>query len=332
MDIRSERIFEANREKILQRATTAFGTAPGKLKRLGSFESVVYEFGRGENEFILKLTHSIHRTPEEVLGELEWVNYLADGCIPVAPAVTSVKGNLTEVIDIEDSYFIAYAFEKAEGQRAEVSTWDDALITKWGRMVGKMHSRTRTFTPSRKPLKRKQWYEDPYRDFDSFVPSMQTGVLEACRRHMAHLKALPTDRDSYGLIHSDLHHGNFFVNDGSLTVIDFDDCQYSWFAFDIAIPLFYALTDSAVGYDNKEFARNFLGKFLSGYTQEFVLDEKWIRRLPDFLKLREMEIYGILIVDPMESMNEWCLRLLKDRRKRIENDVPFIDIDFSEFA
>jgi Ser/Thr protein kinase RdoA (MazF antagonist) len=332
VDVRSERIFDDNSKYILSEACRRFGVSPDKLKRLGSFESVVYEYPKDDREFILKLTHSIHRTPEAIQGELEWTNYLAEGGVSAAPAILSEDGDLIEVIDVADSYFVAYAFEKAEGERPEASTWTDDLIRKWGGTTGRMHALTVKYQPSKLAFRRQHWHDDSYRDFENCIPPMQGAVLEKCNRHLARLKQLSTDPDGYGLIHSDLHHGNFLVNNGSMTVIDFDDCQYNWFAFDIAIPLYYALADSFVGYDNIEYARKFLGLFLSGYSKEYTIDSNWIKRLPDFLKLREMELYGILVVDPMESMNGWCLRMLKDRRRRIENDIPFIDLDFSEFA
>ncbi len=106
MDLRSQQLFDDNSDKILAEAAEKFGTTPDKLKRLGSFESLVYEYCNSGRDLILKLTHSIHRTADEVLGELEWVNYLAEGGVTVSPAVPSSDGNLIELVELDDSYFI----------------------------------------------------------------------------------------------------------------------------------------------------------------------------------------------------------------------------------
>ena len=40
------------------------------------------------------------------------------------------------------------------------------------------------------------------------------------------------DRDSYGLIHSDVHQWNMLYNGGELWPIDFDNLHYDWFLSD----------------------------------------------------------------------------------------------------
>ncbi len=97
------------------------------------------------------------------------------------------------------------------------------------------------------------------------------------------------------------------------------------------MPLFYTLADVTVGYGNTEHARKYMTDFMSGYREEYQLDSLWMGYIPDFLKLREMDLYSILAAEKMEHMSPWCLRLLEGRRERIENDVPFIDMDFSGF-
>ena len=44
------------------------------------------------------------------------------------------------------------------------------------------------------------------------------------------IKALPKDRDSYGLVHADLGPTNYLIDGERINVFDFDDCAYTWFA------------------------------------------------------------------------------------------------------
>ena len=46
--------------------------------------------------------------------------------------------------------------------------------------------------------------------------------------------ALPRTPDVYGLVHNDLCEDNLLWLGGEPTVIDFDDCCFTWFAADIA--------------------------------------------------------------------------------------------------
>jgi Ser/Thr protein kinase RdoA (MazF antagonist) len=45
--------------------------------------------------------------------------------------------------------------------------------------------------------------------------------------------------DVWGLVHADLRPGNLLVDGDDLTVIDFDDCGFSWFVLDLAAALSY---------------------------------------------------------------------------------------------
>ena len=332
MDQRNEQIFKDNREHILNEATAFYGAAPEKLRRLGSFESVVYEYDISERRYILKITHSIHRSAELIQGELEWVNYLAGGGVAVSPVVLSKNGRLVERVDVDGSYFLIYVFEKAPGQQPESDKWDTTLFEKWGWTLGRMHRLSKTFEPSQSIYRRYHWHEDYPMDIRKYIPASQPLALEKCLALKEWLHGLPRDRDSYGLVHGDLHHGNFFVDNGELTVFDFDDCQYHWFAYDFVIPLFYVLRDKQVNPQDKIFAAEFMAAFMTGYKRENLIDRYWMERLPLFMKVREMELYMLLLDEKPENLNDWCLRLLEGRRESIEQGKPVIDIDFTRFT
>lgn len=277
----------------------------------------------------MKITHSIHRTEAMIQGELEWVNYLADGNVAVARAVLSQGRRLVERVEIDESFFLVYSFEKAPGQSARNENWSKNLIETWGETLGRMHRCTKTFVPSKPEFRRFQWFEDYSMDIEKYIPSSQPRVLEKCRRLKERLYALPADIDAFGLIHCDLHHGNFFVDDGRITVFDFDDCQYHWFAFDIAIPLFYVLRDKSVDPNDTVFAGNFMSRFLNGYRRENKIEKFWLERIPLFLKVREMELYIVLLAENAGNLNDWCQRFMNGRRESIENESPIIDLDFT---
>ena len=123
-----------------------------------------------------------------------------------------------------------------------------------------------------------------------------------------------------------------FVDEhNQITMFDFDDCAYSWFINDIAIVLFYI---SMWQPGSPEFARDFLTAFFRGYRQENTLDVRWLAEIPHFLKLREIDLYGVIYRDfDVENIdNRWVANYMNGRRERIENGVPFIDFDFSTLA
>jgi len=332
MDNRSEQLFEKYRDRILEKASGFYGVSKKDLTKLGSFESLVFEFTRGGGSFILKLTHSLHRNREQVMGEVEWVDHLRKSGVPVCGMSPSLDDNLLEVVEIEDSYFIVYAIEKAPGGHAEKGQWSDELILKWGATLGKLHAATKTFQPSRKTYRRFQWYEDDTLNAKKYIPGDQLEVIEKIEEHKSRLRELPRDDGSYGLIHSDLHNWNFYVHNGDIHVFDTDDCHYNWLAYDIGIPLYYALRTAGIGDDNVEYARHFFRLFMKGYRKENDIDPVWITHIPDFMKLREMDLYIVITRENIGDENDWCRRFMIGRKEKISNDIPFIDLDFTEFC
>ncbi|MDH3890203.1 MAG: phosphotransferase [candidate division Zixibacteria bacterium] len=328
MDPVSKKLFDDNKDDILNKATALFGITPENLKRLGAFESIVYEFERDGRSAILKLTHSLHRSVDAVRGELEWVDHLVANGVSCSPVVLSSRGQTVEKIDVEDSYFIVYGFEKAQGRLSGKDDWTEPMIRTWGRTLGRMHAATMSYEPSDPTIRRHDWREEVSMYVNRHLPSEQTAVIERCRELQKRLSELTTDGDTYGLVHSDLHHGNFFIADGRMTVFDFDDCHYDWFAHDLAMPLFYVMRSAEMEHDNA-FAEFFLTNFLTGYREEHHLDSRAGETLPLFLKVREMELYIILHAEDAFEENDWCRRFAEGRRQRIEDDLPVLDLDFS---
>ena len=48
---------------------------------------------------------------------------------------------------------------------------------------------------------------------------------------------LATRPDATGLIHADLHYENFLFHDGVARAIDFDDCGWGFYLYDVAVTL-----------------------------------------------------------------------------------------------
>lgn len=334
MDPKSTKLFSQHENKILSASASLFGIKSEDLKRLGSFESFVYEFKQGGQEYILKITHSLHRDENQIMGELDWTNYLSDNGISVAQPIQSAKNKWVERIDVDDSYFLIYAFEKVKGRHISKNNWDDSLFVKWGKVTGRMHALTKEYQPVKSEFKRIDVFNDGFFNWRNIelAKFKIPGVLERCHEVIDEMHQLPRDDDSFGLIHADLHAWNFYINSGDMTIFDFDDCAYNWFAHDLAIPLFYELQSNQFEPRDPAFAKRFFSNFMKGYTNENKIDAQWLKHIPLFLKMREIDCFLILIWENAEEENDWCRRFMKERREKIENGVPVVDIDFTQFV
>jgi Ser/Thr protein kinase RdoA (MazF antagonist) len=334
----TEDTFTENSPYILTEASRRYGISASDLHRLGSFESFIFDFKRNGEDFILRINPATNHSTNLIRGELEWIDYLADNGVSACRPLPSTNGSLTEVVKLDnidedpEAYYTLTAFARAAGGTAGKDDWNDKLFIEWGRVIGRMHALTKNYTPSDPSFTRPTWHEDDDLRADKYLPASQTEVLRKYADLLEHLHALPTDRESYGLVHEDMHHGNFYVNSGHITIFDFDDCQYHWFAADISIPLFYVMRNTKLNDRSPQFAKRFFSCLLEGYHRENSINSSWLEEIHWFLKLREMILYIIIYAEDAHQLNGWCRDFMKDRRYRIENDIPVIDIDFGRFG
>jgi len=328
-----QQIRDRYHQSILKEAQRRYGIADDQIKALDAFESFIFEFTRADGAYILRLSHNLRRSVDLIQGEVDWINYLADNGVSVARAILSEDGELVEAIDdTQGGYFLATAFIKAEGQRAWDVPFTTAFYETYGELLGKMHALAQTYTLANPAWRRPEW-NDAGLDFPTmYLPASEGLALGKYRDLVAYLNGLPKDTTSYGLIHLDAHPSNLFITDsGKLTLFDFDEASYSWFINDIAIVLFYVVMDAK---DWPAYTREFMIPFLRGYQRTNTLDPSWLKEIPHFLKLRELELYAVMYRDfDVEAIDdEWCARFMKGRKARIDSDVPFIDFDFETLA
>ena len=328
-----ERIRERYGDRILTQAMDRYAIAPESIALLDGFESYMYEFSRDDGDYILRIGHSLRRSENLILGEVDWINYLAAGGASVARAVESENGRLVEPVeDGHGGMFLATAFTRARGRPPREAGWSPRLYRTYGRLLGRIHALSKTYSPGDPAWRRPDWDDPVMLEVERFIPEGEAGVIERYREVRDHLSGLPVDGESYGLIHQDAHGGNFFVDEsGEITLFDFDDCVYSWYVYDIAMVVFYML----VGRDDAPaFAGEFMAHFLPAYVSECPLEERWLEEIPVFLKLREIDLYAVIhrSFDVENLEDAWCRRYMDGRRERIEADLAFVDFDFRSLA
>ncbi|MCB8921983.1 MAG: phosphotransferase [Ardenticatenaceae bacterium] len=321
-------IRERFNEAILSEARQRYGVAADQMTLLDGFESFMYEYAQDGRAYILRLGHSRRRSPELIRGEVNWINYLAAGGAGVAKAVLSANGQLVEEIpDGQGGAFLATAFVKAQGGPVwQMGGWTDALMVEYGRLLGRIHHLSKSYTPHPNG-KRGQWQDRNNLGLEEIIPTGETAVLQRYHDLMTHLATLPETPDGYGMIHQDAHAGNFFVDEaGHITLFDFDDCCYGHFAYDLAMVLFYAITNHP---EPVTFGTHFWQQFLHGYDQENELDHAWLRDVPYFMKLREIDLYAIITRD-FDSLagDRWAQTFMHGRKERIEAGMPYVAMDF----
>jgi len=322
-------IKERFTQRILQEAINRFEGEAGSSIELDGFENFLYEFQREDQALIIRIAHSSRRSEELIQGEIDWINYLAKQEIEVLHAISSKHGDFIETIaDGQGQQFLAVCFSKVEGKPPWETGWTDEGYRNFGRLIGKMHQATKGYKPSDTSCQRPLWEDPIIQDVERNLPKSEIKIRDIYRQYYTHACTLPKGKDAYGLIHFDANPSNLLIDDhGKITLIDFDDCCYSWFVNDLAIILFYMVMGKE---DVTGFIEHFMMHFLDGYKSENQLDAKWLKEIPTFLKLREIDMYALILRDfGAETDDPWCRRFLDGRKQRIEQDIPYIDFDFT---
>jgi len=328
-----KRIRELFTDDVLEKAAILFGSSLEKTKKVGGFENYIYQYNRDGLDYILRISHNIHRTYKQVESELDFVNYLASNQANVSVPVVSINNKLVETLLCEDkSYFIITSYIKAKGNHPKKENITDLFFENYGKTIGQFHQLTKSYRLSENIEKRIDWDEESLiTEAKSFIPEEDQVIYNKFVDLITFLKSLPTNENNYGLIHTDVHMGNFFVEEDKITVFDFDDCSYQWFISDIAIALFYYVAFIPDEDSKLEKADHFMKFFMRGYQSEYKLDLDSYNQIPHFLKLREFILYAVVHRSCDLENDKWAQRFISMYKDRLLNDVPFINIDFTKY-
>lgn len=192
------------------------------------------------------------------------------------------------------------------------------MIKTWGKYMGKMHRLTQQYKPTPEIQPRQGWEQDESlamalrsHDKSDLLPYNRMNEL------LEWMRSLPREIHCYGLIHTDLHQGNFFVEKGKITAFDFDDSCHHWFSYDLVAPI-NSIFDNifeGIPHEKKEKA---LEIFLGGYRLENSLDPLWVERIEIFDKYRAALIYHWIKTFTKENIfTEKSLEWAKNKLPRL---------------
>ena len=208
----------------------------------------------GEKRFVLRISATGDRSENDYLAETEFVHYLAENGAPVADVIPSVNGKLVEVIDgdcadsgatgvggVAPVFFSL--FEYAKGMLLAENAYryrEGAPLSEYffntGKTLGKIHALSKNYGPVADH--RRPDYFDKYNMeyLGRLITDKYSELKLAIAARLETFRALPTDAQSYGLVHFDFSDGNYHIDmdTGAITVFDFDNCLYCWYMFDLA--------------------------------------------------------------------------------------------------
>lgn len=289
----------------------------------------------GEKKFVLRISATGDRTENDYLAETDFVHYLAENGAPVADVIPSASGKLVEVIDGGAAPVFISLFEYAKGMLLVDNGYryrEGAPLSEYffntGKTLGKIHALSKNFEPV--AAHRRPDYFDKYNMeyLGRLIPDKYSELKSAIAACLETFRALPTDAQSYGLVHFDFSDGNYHVdmNTGAITVFDFDNCLYCWYMFDLAN--LWLHNEGWCRHESdphKHFAlmQQCFDLQLQGYKTETEVPDELLEKLPLFIDMVLIEN----IVDEFECAaregEELDYEDIEDAAECLINGIPY---------
>ena len=236
--------------RFAERASQACGCAPGStVQLLNISENATYLIeDPDQGPSILRVHRLGYHTEAEIESELAWLDALRVEAGVRTPRVLAAPGG-HRVLALPDPHPGAQPpqamrhcvrFEYLTG--TEPADDDAAHFAELGEITARMHQHARQW--SRPPWFTRFHWDYPaafgaqprwgrWQDGIGVGPAEQAVLGRLDRVLAARLAAFGTAPQRYGLVHADTRLANLLVDDGKVSVIDFDDSGFSWYLYDV---------------------------------------------------------------------------------------------------
>ncbi len=230
--------------------------------------NAIYPFQKDGEVRFLRCCPISEKTRDNILAELEFVNYLRGRQYNALEPVPSRDGDGLVQKSTPWGEYYASVFKCVTGTQISETDFNDGIMFAYGAALGQLHELSSSYTaPKTKRWTHVdvfKWIEDTFKGLA--IEASPMNELNLLREYFSNV---PINQKNYGLIHYDFELDNVFYDEttNSCSVIDFDDAMYHWYVMDIVQAL-----DSL----KSEIAENVFSHkqavFIEGYRSRFDLD------------------------------------------------------------
>lgn len=292
----------------------------------------IYKVNCKKYSFVIRLINQKRKSKEQIESELHFQNYLFDNGADVVRPLPSYLGDYCIDSQIDDQRYWVSAFEYAEGKDwSERDDNNEKTFQLIGKALGKIHRLSKEYD-AKDRVKRRLWSEQQELiNAPILYKNYNPALYEAFVRHMEVMDNLEKNVHTFGLTHGDYLMSNYLIDDDNIKVIDFDECEYSWYAMDLAICMrCYLIGDAPEKVSNKVSVAEMMHyHLLSGYSTENTVNEQMVYAINSLIKVRDfIELSQLLeLLDQGKTLGHTENKLLQTDLDRVINDNLFLNFN-----
>ena len=302
-------------EHIAKTALNQYPIIQEKLRYLGHSDNVAFYVETSSEKFLLRIHQSVSgsgdhiwKKPEIIESELMWLAALCrEDNITVQEPVQNKLGQWVTQILAEDG---------AKNICCSLLRWIDGVIFdtqrtsqqayQLGLLMAQLHqhgSQWKLPSNFERPLYDENHFYVSLSKLKSAVSSglisaehhqLFTAAVQKSANTMNTLEELP---NTWGLIHADLHEGNYLFHNEQIRPIDFALCGFGYYLYDIASALQYLTPEVRIS-------------FLEGYQTIRQVPDHYVKMVEAFLIVAVLEIFSNHVNNPKE--HKWLAESATD--------------------
>ena len=307
--------------KLAEIALIPYGMEDAKLSFLRHFANTTYRVDLPKNgpskpshdyylpdRYLLRIL--VSGRWEYALGEMTWLSALCkEAGLPVPAPVPNLDGELlTKVVTegIPEGRIVSM-MRWIEGRKPGHFSNPDRFYS-WGRIVAQLHAFAASWqSPDGferyiwdwEGLFGKRYLGEGVHELVGQMPKNLQEPYQMVSDEVKRVMQLLGDQpDVYGLVHGDMYPDNILIKGEDIRIIDFEDCGFGYWLWDIAVAL-ESNPWSDLWYRQRD-------AFLEGYTQVHPLPDSQLRYLDLFLAAD----YATVLI--------WATQFMKDEPGRRE--------------
>jgi Ser/Thr protein kinase RdoA (MazF antagonist) len=265
---------------------------------------------------VLRYWVGIRQKPDAIAWELAWLESLArEGHFTVQEPVRTRTGQMVASVERDvrgssdgSAELSATLLTWLEGEHFSPALPDaPALVAQYGELVARLHAFSST-RPAPDGLVRPAYDYNHFKrilsrllrgvDRDIFSEEVYLTLRATNRKILEEISQVPNDLEHWGMIHADLHVGNFLVHDGQVVPIDFSFCGFGHYLFDLSVCLAGGLR------------ADLRPVFLEGYRSVRELPDDDLAVVNAYALAGRLSYYAFQIDNPAER--DWLRRRLPE--------------------